>query len=226
MADTKSLHLRVAPGDVHKVAILPSSHEWTDYLSCFLSDVAPVSSFREFKLVNGIWNGLPVTICSTGIGGQSTAIAVEELHRAGSEVFIRIGTAHPFDATLTGTVLLAQGASWTDGTVAHYLPSGYPAIADPSLLFALENAAFQSGVPYHIGTVFSPAVWHHPGESVGDLCVDLDTAAVFAVCAALRLRSASLLQLVGPEDSVDAPPAEEAVQVLGDVCKGGRDGRL
>jgi uridine phosphorylase len=215
MAEEKTLHLRIRSGDVEHIAIIPSSHEWVDYVCGFLSFAHPISQFREFKITNGKIGKIPVTVCSTGTGGQSTAIAIEELHKCGSGVFVRIGTSCPYPGkTSPGDLLLVQGASSTDGTVAHYLPQQYPLLADPSLLFALEDSCIRRQVRYTVGTAFCPAVWHRTGTSIGDACVDLNTAAVFAVCNALHTKAACLLEMLSPTQNVDVAEAPNAVAVL------------
>lgn len=221
MPNEKSLHLKIVPGDVCPLAILPSSYEWVDYLAQFLKDPKGVAWYREFKTVNGLIGRVPVTICSTGNGGQSTAIAVEELYRSGTRGFIRVGTSSALvDGLEEGDLVMVQGASTNDGVVAQYIPSEYPAISDYGTLSSLVETASHLHLPYHVGTVTSPATRFHLPPSCGDLCVDLNSATLFAVSSALHVASGCVLQIVSSSVETDYPPAGNAIQVLWKMLEG------
>jgi uridine phosphorylase len=115
-----------------------------------------VSVNREYTIWNGKLEGETVTVCSTGIGGPYTAIAVEELAACGAKVMIRVGTCGGISLDVkAGDIVIATGAVRQDGTSHEYAPPEFPAVADAKVLFALMRAAETKGETYHTGVVQS-----------------------------------------------------------------------
>lgn len=120
-----------------------------------------VAQNREYNVYTGTLDGVAVSAVSTGIGGPSAAIALEELVRCGAHTFIRVGTSGGIDTKVHGgDLILASAAVRGDGTSKEYLPPDYPAVANFDVLCALRNAADSlcdgsPGNAYHIGVVQS-----------------------------------------------------------------------
>ncbi|MFB6135304.1 MAG: nucleoside phosphorylase, partial [Halobacteriaceae archaeon] len=91
-------HLLVGEGDVNDVALVPGDPGRVDRIAAQCDDAEEVSRNREYKVVNATYDGVPLTICSTGIGSPSAAIAVEELSNVGVETFLRVGTTGALQA--------------------------------------------------------------------------------------------------------------------------------
>ncbi len=103
-----------------------------------------------------LWTASPVAVCSTGIGGPSAAIAMEELVECGADTFIRVGTSGGIvDKVKGGDIVIATGAIRQEGTSREFLPIEFPAVADFSVVSALHEAAQALGFPYHTGVIQS-----------------------------------------------------------------------
>lgn len=123
---------------------------------------------REFRTWLGYLHGTSVLVTSTGIGGPSTSIAVDELAKLGVETFIRVGTAGAIQPHVqVGEVIITTGAVRLDGASTHYAPIEYPAVAHHLLVSALVTAAEELGIPYHVGITCSSDTFY-PGQERSD----------------------------------------------------------
>ncbi|MFP4536040.1 MAG: nucleoside phosphorylase, partial [Spirochaetaceae bacterium] len=135
-------HLRCSADNVAPVVLLPGDPGRCEKIAAYLENPVEVASNREFKTVTGSYRGMPVSATSTGIGGASLAIAVEELVRLGAHTLVRVGSAGAVLPDLAvGDLVIAEAAMREDGTSRIYAPEGYPAAADPALVLALRAAA-------------------------------------------------------------------------------------
>lgn len=115
-----------------------------------------IAQNREFLTYTGTLDGVPVTVTSTGIGGSSAAIAIEELYACGAHTMMRIGSAASTSPKVKiGDVVIPNGAVRMEGTGNHYLPFEFPAVPDYEMLKALEAAAIKLGHPYNIGVTIT-----------------------------------------------------------------------
>ena len=171
-------------------AILPGDPARVDRVAALLEQPEELMFNREYKSVRGLWKGRPVLIISTGMGGPSTAIAVEELARTGVRQMIRIGSCGALTPTLDlGDLVLVCGAVRDDGTSAGYLPAEYPAVPDLDLLNACRTAARRQQAPYQIGIARShdcmyrddnPALYETWSRR-GVIASDMETATMLVV---------------------------------------------
>lgn len=149
--DGRQYHIQVAPGKVGRYVFLPGDPFRTDLIAGFLDNPVLVAHNREHKTWTGTLDGVKVSVTSTGMGCPSTAIAVEELIKVGADTFIRIGTAgtvkDPEDQNIYDGVIV-NGAVRDEGTTLHYVPEGYPAVADRHVVAALAKAAKARGGNY------------------------------------------------------------------------------
>ena len=154
--DEKQYHIALRPGEVGEYCLLPGDPGRCEKIAAYLDRPCHLSSNREYNIWCGELLGEKVTVCSTGIGGPSTAIAVEELAACGAHTFIRIGTCGGIHLSVKpGDVVIASGAVRQDGTSREYAPLEFPAVADTPLLFDLYNAAQELKLPFHPGVVQS-----------------------------------------------------------------------
>jgi uridine phosphorylase len=222
-------HIRCNAGDVADYVLLPGDPGRVPIIAEHLDEAHCIASSREYTTYTGSVGGTRVTITSTGIGGPSTAIAIEELVQLGARTLIRIGTCgaiHP-DAHL-GDLIIATGAVRDEGTTRHYAPISHPAVASPDVVQALCEAAVTHGFAHHLGVVHTTDSYygqHEPDRmpvaaelasrgaalrSLGVLCSEMETATVFVVGGAvLGRRVGSVLAVAGNRtagehlDSVD-----------------------
>ena len=129
-------------------AILPGDPARVDRVAALLEQPEELMFNREYKSVRGLWKGRPVLIISTGMGGPSTAIAVEELARTGVRQMIRIGSCGALTPTLDlGDLVLVCGAVRDDGASKAYVPAIYPAVADFTLYGCCVEAVSARRIP-------------------------------------------------------------------------------
>lgn len=152
----KQYHIGAEPGEIGAYCILPGDPGRCEKIAAYLDQPYQLCQNREYNIWCGELLGEKVTVCSTGIGGPSTAIAVEELTACGATHLIRVGTCGGIQLSVeSGDVVIASGAVRQDGTSREYAPPEFPAVADPKLLFDLCAAAQELKLPHHVGVVQS-----------------------------------------------------------------------
>ncbi len=208
-------HIACEPGTVGGYCILPGDPGRVEKIAAFLDNAEKVAQNREYVSYTGTIEGEKVTVCSTGIGGPSTAIAVEELASLGAHTFIRIGTcggiAMPVKA---GELVVASAAVRQEGTALHYAPIEYPAAASFDVTRALADAADELGAARHVGVVQAKDSFygqHSPERSpvsgellakweawkrLGVLASEMESATLFVVADALGVRAGSVFNVV------------------------------
>ena len=145
-------HLKLSDELNIKYAILPGDPARVDRIAEQLEQVESLAYNREYKSIQGLYKGVPVLAVSTGIGGPSTGIAVEELSRIGVTHAIRIGSCGALQKNIhLGDLILVQGAVRDEGTSKTYIDSIYPAVPDYELLNACVKVAEKEAIPHHVG---------------------------------------------------------------------------
>ena len=140
--EEKQAHIRLTKSDAAKYAILPGDPGRIDHIKQYLKDPVELAYNREMRSVSGYYRGIKVLAVSTGMGGASTGITVEELHNIGVEYMIRVGSCGALDKKIRlGDLLLINGAVRDDGASKTYIDEIYPAIPDTRLLMATIQAA-------------------------------------------------------------------------------------
>ena len=219
----KPYHIPAEKGVVGRYCIVPGDPDRCEKIARLLDEPVHISMQREYNIWNGKLLGEVVTVCSTGIGGPSTAIAVEELFACGADTFIRVGTCGGISLDVkSGDVVIANGAVRQDGTSHEYAPPEFPAVPDTEVLFSLVNAAKKLGLPYHTGVVQSKDSFygqHSPKrmptssallekweawKRLGVLASEMEASTLFTVCAALGARSGALFTSVWNQERYDA----------------------
>ena len=149
-------HTKLKKGDTARYVLLPGDPKRVGYIAEFLNDVKLKADYREYVTATGKYKNVCVSATSTGIGGPSASIAVEELITIGADTFIRVGTAGGLSLKVKPNDLaIAQAAIRDEGTSREYMPIEYPAIANTDIVFALRDAARKRNHNYHIGVVHS-----------------------------------------------------------------------
>ena len=213
--DRKPFHIPASHGEVGKYCILPGAPERVEQIAALLDNPFLVGSNREFTIWNGYLEGELVTVCSTGIGGPSTAIAVEELADCGGQVMIRVGTCGGIALQVeSGDVVIASGAVRQDGTSHEYAPPEFPAVADAEVLFHLMQAAKNIDTRAHIGVVQSKDSFygqHAPSrmptssallekweawKRLGVLASEMEASTLYTVAASRGLQAGSVFHVI------------------------------
>lgn len=209
-------HLKCRAGDIGKYVFLPGDPARADYIAQnFLDDAKLVARNREFTTWTGSLCGVPVSVASTGIGGPSAAIAMEELVMCGADTFIRIGTCGGMQAEVpSGQLVIASAAVRMEGTSHEYMPSAFPAVPDFGLTRLLEDAAQELGNRFVTGVVHCKDSFYgqHSPERMpianrlesdwdawiqaGVLASEMESAALFTVASTLHVRCATVLNMI------------------------------
>jgi len=216
-------HIRCQPGDVGEAVLLPGDPGRVESIARLLDRPRLVARNREFTTYTGELDGRQVSVCSTGIGSPSTAIAVEELAAIGARLFIRVGTTGSIQRGVSfSDLVVATAAVRDEGTTPGYVPLGYPAVADFELVQAMMAAGRAHNYRIHAGIVRSHdslysdlhaesmprrealeqalQVWHRSRV----LCNDMESSTIFVICSIMGLRGGSVLTVVNE-------PGEEAI---------------
>lgn len=198
-------HIQCGMEDTAKYAVLPGDPQRVERIKKFLTDVREIAFNREYKSIIGYYKGVKIIVVSTGIGGASTGIAVEELRNIGVQAMIRIGSCGALQEDVhLGELIIVNGAVRDEGTTKAYIDSIYPAIPDTDLLCAVIDAAKSRGVPYHVGRARSHDSFYTEREEQideywskkGILGADMETAALFTIGGLRGIKTASILNTV------------------------------
>ena len=211
----KQFHIACAQGDIGRYCILPGDPGRVPAIAALFDDAKQIAYNREFNVWTGTLLGEKVTACSTGIGGPSASIAMEELHKCGADTFIRTGTCGGIDLNVqSGDVVVATGAIRYEHTSREYAPIEFPAVADFQVTNALVEATKKLGFPLHTGIVQCKDSFygqHDPAASpvyyelqqkweswkrLGVKASEMESAALFVVADALKCRCGSCFHVV------------------------------
>ncbi len=147
-------HVGLRPGDIGEYVILPGDPHRVPKIAAYFDNPVKVADSREFVTYTGTLDGVKVSCTSTGVGGPSASIALEELCNVGGKTFIRVGTCGGMDINVKGgDIVIATGAVRQDGTSKEYAPIEYPAVPDVTVAASLVFAARDLGFKYHTGVV-------------------------------------------------------------------------
>lgn len=201
----KQPHILCQKGEVAPNVLLPGDPGRVIRVAEFLDDYQEIAWNREFRTLTGTFKGIPVTVTSTGIGGASAAIALEELISCGGKNFIRIGSAGAIQKNIAlGDLIVAEGALREDGASRMYMPEAYPAVADLELTLKMIQICEEKRYPCHPGIVRSHDSFYIDEEEAimkkchekGILGSDMETAALLTVARLRGVRAASILNNV------------------------------
>lgn len=212
MGEQKTMHLDIASGQIGSYVFVPGSVERAALIAEHFDNPVKVAHKREFLTYTGTLEGVPVSVTSTGIGGPSASIAMEELYRCGAHTMMRIGSAASTSPNVkTGDVVIPNGAVRMEGTGNHYLPFEFPAVPDFEMLKALEAAAVKLGHPYNVGITITKDSFYTEAEpetkpvyeelkakwnsyiAGGATNTSMECAVLFLIGASLGIRTASVM---------------------------------
>ncbi len=201
----KQPHLLVEPGELNDIALLPGDPGRVDRIAGHCENAETVAQNREYKLVNATYEGTDVTICSTGIGCPSAAIAVEELAAVGVETFIRVGTTGALQTGIDiGDMVVATGAAKDEGTTDRYEEQTVPAVPSYDALSALVEASADDAGTVHVGPVATDDAFYaeteeyvDAWEAAGLLAVEMEAAAIFSLARRKGLSAGAICTVDG-----------------------------
>ena len=217
--DGLQYHIGLKEGDVGEYVILPGDPKRCEKIAKYFDDAKLVADRREYTTYTGYLNGVKVSVTSTGIGGPSASIAMEELVKVGAKYFIRVGTCGGMDLDVkSGDLVIATGAIRMEGTSKEYAPIEFPAVANYDIVTALINSAKKLNLPYHVGVVeckdsfygqHSPELMPVNYElqnkwnawlKLGCLASEMESAALFIVASYLKVKVGSIFLVVANQE--------------------------
>lgn len=212
-------HIGLKEGDVGEYVILPGDPKRCQKIAEYFEDAKLIADRREFVTYTGYLNGEKVSVTSTGIGGASASIAMEELVNVGAKTFIRVGTCGGMNLKVKGgDIVIATGAIRMEGTSKEYAPIEFPAVANLEVSNALVQAAKTLGYTYHTGIVQCKDSFYgqHSPETkpvsyellnkweawkrLGCLASEMESAALFVVASYLNVKVGSVFLTVGNQE--------------------------
>ena len=217
-------HIKLDKEHGAKYAILPGDPGRVEKIAALLDEPVQIACNREYNSYMGFLDGEKVLVISTGIGGPSAAICVEELVHIGVDTFIRVGTCGGMQASVDpGDLVIATGAIRMDGTSKEYMPIEFPAVADFEVTNAIYAAAEKLGYPKHTGVVQAKDSFYgqHEPESMpagpellykwdawkrgGCLASEMEGATLFIVSAVRKCRAGAVFHCVWNQEVSDSP---------------------
>lgn len=211
-ADEREFHIDLKKGEVGRYAILPGDPGRCEKIAQYLDNPRKIAQKREYTTYVGELFGEKVAVTSTGIGGPSASIAMEELIHCGVDTFIRVGTSGGMQPEVCGgDLVIATGAVRAEGTTREYAPIEYPTVAHYEVVKALERAATDLGATYHMGVVQCKDNFYgqHSPETMpvhtwltdrweawkacGALASEMESAALFITASVRRVRMGTVL---------------------------------
>ena len=216
---SRQYHIQVAKGEVGRYVIMPGDPKRCVKIAQYFDDPVLVADNREYITYTGTLDGVKVSVTSTGIGGPSASIAMEELYKCGADTFVRIGTCGGMQTEIkSGDVVIATGAIRMEGTSKEYAPIEYPAVADLDVTNALVAAAKEKNFTHYTGVVQSKDAFygqHEPEKMpvgyelinkweawkmMGCLASEMESAAMFICASTLRARAGSCFLVVANQE--------------------------
>ena len=216
---SRQYHIQVAQGEVGRYVIMPGDPKRCVKIAQYFEDPVLIADNREFVTYTGTLDGVKVSVTSTGIGGPSASIAMEELYRCGADTFIRIGTCGGMQTDVkSGDIVVATGAIRMEGTSKEYAPIEFPAVPDLHVTNALVEAAKKKGFPFHVGVVQCKDAFygqHEPEvkpvsyellnkweawKRLGCLASEMESAAMFVVASSQHDRAGSCFLVVANQE--------------------------
>lgn len=234
-------HLGLGKTDLQgaTLAILPGDPGRVEKIATLMEDPVRLASQREFTSWRARLDGKPVIVCSTGIGGPSTSIAVEELAQLGIGTFLRIGTTGAIQPHINvGDILITTAAVRLDGASLHFAPMAYPAVADFACTTALVEAAKSAGAITHIGVTASSDTFY-PGQerydtwsgrvarrfkgsmqewqAMGVMNYEMESATLLTMCASQGLRAGMVAGVIVNRTQQEIPDTQAIRQSENDA---------
>ncbi|SJL82766.1 uridine phosphorylase [Vibrio palustris] len=222
-------HLGVTTEDLQgaTLAIIPGDPARVEKIANLMDNPQFLASQREYTVYRGELDGKSVVVCSTGIGGPSTSIAVEELAQLGVRTFLRVGTTGAIQPHVNvGDMIVTTGSVRLDGASSHFAPMEFPAVADFEVATAMKQAADESGAKVFTGVTASSDTFY-PGQErydtfsgrvvrrfqgsmqewqdMGVLNFEMESATLLTMCASSGLKAGCVAGVIINRSQSETP---------------------
>jgi uridine phosphorylase len=219
----KQPHILCKKGDIAPNVILPGDPGRVLRIAKLMDSGKEISFNREYRVFTGKYRGVPISVCSTGIGGPSTAIAMEELISLGAKNFIRVGSCGANQSKINiGDLIISDSVVRADHTCLDYVPIQYPAVADPDLFQAMKKTAEKLKFKYYAGTTVTVDALYSPNikktknlwSKFGTLAQDMEASTVVTLARIKNVKAGVVLLVVDmeAEKNIRAKIADYSIQ--------------
>lgn len=205
--------LKTDSKNIRKKALVCGDPGRADQIAAFLSDPEEISYNREYKLFNGLYNKIPISVLSHGVGGPGAGVAFKELIKGGAEEIIRVGTAGSLSRDIKdGDLVIASAAVRNDGLTEQLIDLSYPAVADWELVAKLNRTAKDLEIKTSTGIVSTIAAFYPELEQLSNnyfsqaevIAVEMEVSALFVIASLNKIKAAAVLAIDGMAVDFDA----------------------
>lgn len=198
---TLQKHIRCKEGDIAKYVLIPGDPGRAERIAAKFDKAEKIAVNREYTVFTGEKDGVELSVCSTGIGGPSAAIAMEELAKLGADTFIRVGSAGGRKEEMpVGSVAIINSAYRGEGTSFEYLAANYPAVADDKITDALKKAAADLDEAVYVGGSYTRDAYYMQNEALNQellntqmIVSEMECATLFVVAAKRNLKVGAIV---------------------------------
>ena len=242
MEENLQYHIRCKNGDIERYVLLPGDPERVDLIAQGWTESRFIANNREHRTYSGNLDGVPLSCCSTGMGGGSTSIALEELGALGADTFLRVGSCGAINENVDiGDLIICSGAMRQDGTSPEYVDISYPAVAHYEVVAALVEACERHSIRYHVGISCTTASFYcgqaRPGfgnyiqssfeDKIRDLAragvmdFEMEAATIFTLSGLYGFRAGAVLAVVAHrlKDSFQYAGVDQSICAANEAVK-------
>ena len=224
----RQYHIQVAKGEVGRYVIMPGDPKRCAKIAKYFDDPVLIADNREFITYTGTLDGEKVSVTSTGIGGPSASIAMEELYRCGADTFVRIGTCGGMQPEVkSGDIVIATGAIRMEGTSREYAPIEFPAVPYHTGVVQCKDSFYGQHEPEVKPVSYELLNKWEAWKRLGCLASEMESAALFVVASCLKVRVGSCFLVLANQEreklGLDNPVVHDtdmAVQVAVEAIRG------
>ena len=212
-------HILCDPKDIARYVFVPGDHDRAKKIAAHFEAARFISDSRGYHVYTGTVAGIPMTVCSTGMGGPQVAIGIEELGHMGANTFIRVGSCGTLqDDIHAGDVIIPNGVYRAGATANRYLPVAFPAAPDFGMLTALVEAARRLELPVHVGVGWAGDAFYAEGDpgqmarlkKAGVKAIEMESDTLFIVSNFRGWRAGAIFACDGNADEIKPEGGEAA----------------
>lgn len=212
-------HIQCNADDIARYVFVPGAHDRAKKIAERFENARLITNSRGYWVYSGAVDGIPMTVCSTGMGGPQVAMGIEELAHMGADTFIRVGSCGTLqDVIMPGDLIIPTGVYRGGATADRYLPPAFPAAPNFQALTALVEAAAALQIPVHVGLGWSSDAFYAPFDEAllaklkqaGVLAIEMEADTLFVVSNIRGWRAGAIFASDGTSTEIKPVWGEEA----------------
>ncbi len=215
-------HIQCNAEDIARYVFVPGAHDRAKKIAERFENTRLISNSRGYWVYSGTVAGIPMTVCSTGMGGPQVAMGIEELAHMGADTFIRVGSCGTLqDSVMPGDIIIPTGVYRSGATADCYLPPAFPAAPHFQMLSALAETAEDLNIPARVGLGWSSDAFYAPWgpleealtaklKQAGVLAIEMEADTLFIVSNFRGWRAGAIFACDGTSREIKPAWGEEA----------------